>query len=478
MSKPRISFLSEDELNTIHNASLEVLENTGIRVTDEAVLDILKKTGAGVDYVKKHVTIPRGLVEEALRRAPKTTTYAARNPEYDVVLNKQKAHFWAEGGAPFIVDRETGERRYSRLEDSAQWAVLADYLDHFHFLWPVGQATNVPSGMRGIVGMCTALRNTEKHVGVGASSAQAAQYQIEIAAAIVGGREQLRKRPIISANVCPISPLSYEDEMTDAIIEYAKAGLPILMWPMPLMGETSPATLSGTMVINNAEVLGGLTALEFASPGVPVVYTAGVGTVDFKTGSGIISPEGTLMNLALAQLAYHYDLPMQVGSSGSASKTLDLQAGYDDAISLLAHMLIVPDMVMGFGSLDSALTSSMEALVIDNEIIDYALRYTQGFEVNDETLAVDVIDKVGPGGIFLGEKHTLQHFKERWPSRLSDIDSFEAWQKKGSKSIGEVAHEKVKEILATHKPEPIAEDVEKEIAQILKRATAELKDDD
>jgi len=474
VSKPRIDFLSHYELDAIHNASLEILENTGIRVTNEAVLDILKKAGARVDYVKNHVTIPRGLVQEALRRAPKTTTYAARNPKYDVALNKQKPHFWAEGGAPFIVDWETGERRYSRLEDSARWAVLADYLDHFHFLWPVGQATGVPSGMRGIVGMCTALRNTEKHVGVGASSARAAQYQIEIAAAIVGGKEQLRKRPIISANVCPISPLSYEDEITDAIIEYAKAGLPILMWPMPLMGETSPATLSGTMVINNAEVLGGLTILELASPGVPVLYTAGVGTVDFRTGSGIISPEGTLMNLALAQLAYHYDLPMQIGSSGSAAKTLDVQAGYDDAISLLAHLLIVPDMVMGFGSLDAALTSSMEALVIDNEIIDYALRFGQGLEVNDETLAVDVIDKVGPGGIFLGEKHTLKHFRERWMSRLSDIDSFEIWQKKGSKSIDEVAHQKVKEILATHKPEPIPEDVEKEISKILKRAEAVL----
>jgi len=474
MSKPRINFLSEDEIRAIHNASLKVLENTGIRVTNEAVLDILKKAGAGVDYVKKHVTIPRGLVEEALRRAPKTTTYAARNPKYDVALNKQKPHFWAEGGAPFIVDWETGERRYSRLEDTARWAVLADYLDHFHFLWPVGQATDVPLDMRGIVGMCTALRNTEKHVGVGASSARAAQYQIEIAAAIVGGREQLRKRPIISANVCPISPLSYEQEITEATIEYAEAGLPILMWPMPLMGETSPATLSGTMVVNNAEVLAGLTILEFASPGAPVVYTAGVGTVDFRTGSGVVSPEGTLMNLALAQLAYHYDLPMQIGSSGSASKTLDIQAGYDDAISLVAHLLIVPDMVMGFGSLDTALTSSPEALVIDNEIIDYALRFGQGLEVNDETLAVDVIDKVGPGGIYLGEKHTLKHFRERWMSRLSDIDSFETWQKKGSKSIGEVAHQKVKEILATHKPEPMPEGIEREISRILKRAELEL----
>ncbi len=160
MSKPRISFLSEDEIRAIDNASLEVLENTGIRVTNEAVLDILKQAGARVDYVKNHVTIPRGLVEEALRRAPKTARYAARNPKYDVVLNKQKPHFWASGGTPFIVDWETGERRYFRLGDNARWAVLDDYLDHFHFLWPAGQTTDVPLGMRSVVGMCTCLRNT------------------------------------------------------------------------------------------------------------------------------------------------------------------------------------------------------------------------------------------------------------------------------------------------------------------------------
>ena len=475
MSKPEISFLSQNEIEAIQKASLEVLENTGIEVMSDKALDILQKAGAKVDYEKNHATIPGNLVEEALRRAPETIKYCARNPKKDFVLNRQETHFCATGGPPFILDGETGERRYSTSEDLAWCSVIADYLDHVHLIWPLGAGGDVPAPMRYIVDMYTGLRNSEKHFEGDSTSAKEAQYQIEIAAAIVGGREELRKRPIFSMVICIISPLRYDKGMTEASMELAKAGIPVVIYPMPAAGETGPATLAGTMVVNNAEFLGGLVIQEFASPGAPVVYAAGVGTVDFRTGSGISSPGSSLMHLALNQLAHHYDLPSEIGiTGGTVSKLLDTQAGYEKARTIITHLLTTPDIALGLGGLERARITSPEALVIDNEIIDYALRFAQGFEVNDETLAVDVINKVGPGGIFLGEKHTLKHFRERWMSRLSDIDSFETWEKKGSKSIDKVAREKVKEILATHKPEPIPENVEKEISGILKRAEAEL----
>ena len=475
MSKPEISFLSQSEIEAIHKASLEVLENTGIEVMSDKALDILQKAGAKVDYEKNHATIPGNLVEEALRRAPETIKYCARNPKKDFVLNRQETHFCATGGPPFILDGETGERRYSTSEDLARCSVIADYLDHVHLIWPLGAGGDVPAPMRYIVDMYTGLRNSEKHFEGDSTSAKEAQYQIEIAAAIVGGREELRKRPIFSMVICIISPLRYDKGMTEASMELAKAGIPVAIMPMPAAGETGPATLAGTIVVNNAEFLGGLVIQEFASPGAPVVYAAGVGTVDFRTGSGISSPGSSLMHLALNQLAHHYDLPSEIGiTGGTVSKLLDTQAGYEKARTIITHLLTTPDIALGLGGLERARITSPEALVIDNEIIDYALRFAQGFEVNDETLAVDVINKVGPGGIFLGEKHTLKHFRERWMSRLSDIDSFETWEKKGSKSIDKVAREKVKEILATHKPEPIPENVEKEISGILKRAETEL----
>ena len=443
MSKPRISFLSESEIEAIHDASLRVLEKTGIKVMSKPALDILKKAGAKVDYETGHVSIPRNVVEEALKMAPKTVRYCARNPKYDFVLNKQETHFCGEGGPPFMVDWETGKRRYSTSEDIAQCATIADYLDHVDLIWPLGAGNDVPAPMRYIVDMCTDLRNCEKHVEGDATTVKEAQYQIEIAAAIVGGREELRDRPIFSNVICTLPPLCYEKGMTEASIELARAGIPVVIYPIPITGATSPATLAGTMVVNNAEFLGGLVIQEFASPGAPVVYAAVVGTIDFRTGLGMPSPEKSLMNLGLNQVAHYYDLPSEIlVTGGTAAKVLDTQAGYERAMTILTHLLAKPDIALGLGPLEGARMTSAEALVIDNEIIDYALRFVEGFEVNDDTLAVDIIDKVGPGGIYLGEKHTIQHFRERWMSRLSDISSYETWEKQGSRTIDEVAGRK------------------------------------
>ena len=475
MSKPRISFLSESEIEAIHDASLRVLEKTGIKVMSEVALDILKKAGAKVDYETGHATLHRNLVEEALKMAPRTIKYCARNPKYDFILNKQETHFCAEGGSPFLLDWETGKRRYSTSADIARCARIADYLDHFDLIWPLGTSSEVPAPVRYIVDMYTSLRNSEKHFEGDSTTAQEARYQIEIAAAIVGGREELRKRPIFSHVICTLAPLCYDKGMTEASIELGRAGIPVAIDPMPTAGGTGPATLAGTMVVNNAEFLGGLVIQEFASPGAPVVYGTGVGTIDFKTGSNIPSPEKSLMKLGLNQVAHYYELPREMlVTSSTAAKVLDTQAGYERAITILTQLSTTPDIALGSGTLEDGRITSMEELVIDNEIIDYALRFIEGIEVNEDTLAVDIIDKVGPGGIYLGEKHTVQHFRERWMSRLSDISSYETWEKRGSRTIDEVAREKVREILATHKVTPLPEDVDREISRILQRAETEL----
>jgi len=473
VSKPRTTFLAREEIEAIHNASLQVLEKTGIKVMSEMALDILKKGGAKVDYGTNRVTLPRQLVAEALKMAPKTITYGARNPRYDFVLNKQGPHFSADGDPPFILDWETGQRRYSTAEDVANCAVIADYLDHVQFTWVMLTPTEVPGPMQDLVGLCTCLRNTEKHVGDEALDARSAQYQIEIVTAIVGDIKRLREKPIYSAAQCPFSPLTYDKGMTEGAIELGKAGIPVVLWPLPLSGTTGPATPAGTMVVANADVLGGLVIQELASPGAPVVYSASAGVVNFHTGESINSPETRLMQLGLGQLACYYNLPHARSAFYGASKLLARQSSHHTVEALLTNISIepVPDIVYGMGGLGG--TTSPEAVVIDNEIIDYALRFAQGIEVNEDTLAVDVIDQAGPGGHFLGEKHTLKHFRERWMPRL-DVDSLETWEKKGIKSLGELAHEKVKEILATHKPIPLPEDVEKEIGHILKRAEAEL----
>jgi trimethylamine--corrinoid protein Co-methyltransferase len=473
VSKPRTTFLSQEEIKAIHNASLQVLEKTGIKVMSETALDILKKGGAKVDYGRNRAVLPRQLVEEALKMAPKTITYGARNPRYDFVLNKQEPHFGATGDLPFVMDWETGRRRYSTAEDITNCAVIADYLDHVGVVWRMGTATDIPAPTQNVAGMCISLSNTEKHCEGGMLSAKQARYTIEIATAIVGDSKRLREKPIISCVQCPFSPLTYDEGITEGAIELGKAGIPVVLYPLPLSGATAPATPAGTMVVANAEVLGGLVIQELASPGAPVVYCAGAGTVNFHTGDQGESPEDPLMHLGLGQLAHYYGLPHARPIFYGTSKLLSRQSSHHTVEALITNMLTepVPDIVYGLGGLGG--TTSLEGTVVDNEIVDYALRFAQGIEVNEDTLAVGVIDKAGPGGHFLGEKHTLQHFRERWMPRL-DVDSLETWEKEGIKSLGELAHQKVKEILATHKPTPLPEDVDREISRILQRAEAEL----
>ncbi|NIQ06920.1 MAG: hypothetical protein GWO20_14695, partial [Candidatus Korarchaeota archaeon] len=258
MVRASLNLLSKTELDYIHNATLEILENPGLLVPSKRALGILEKAGANVDYEKTRVTIPPHVVEEALKKAPKTIKYCARNPKYDFTLEKKEIHFTTDGYGVYIRDFETGERRNSTSTDLAKWAVLADSLNMIHVFWPSIAPNDIPDAVEGLHTLVIALNNTEKHVESDAYTARDAQYTIEVAAAVVGGKEELKKRPIISAVQCPIAPLGYEKGLIEAVIEFAKAGVPVVPLSMPLAGETGPVTLAGTIVINNAEVLGSL----------------------------------------------------------------------------------------------------------------------------------------------------------------------------------------------------------------------------
>jgi len=475
MSKPRITFLSQDEMKAIHNASLQVLEETGIKVMSNKALNILEEAGVKVDYEKKRATIPADIVEEAIKWAPKTIKCCARNPKYDFTLDKKEIHFTTDGYAPFIRDFETGERRRSTKADLVDWIRIADYLDNIDLVWASICPGDVRAPMQKITETIIALSNTEKHFQGEALSAREAQYEIEIAAAIVGGREELRKRPIISAVQCPIAPLVFEEGSVEAVIEFARAGIPVAPLPMPLMCETGPATVAGTVVVCNVENLASLVISELASHGAPVVYSCAAGGIDVKTGSAAEgAPEYGIVQMAAAQMARFYNLPSLVCGGCSDSKLPDVQAGFERAMTLTTSILTGADIITGFGGLNSASTMSPELLVIDNEIVDAIFRVARGFEVNNGTLAVEVIDKVGPGGNFLGQRHTIEYFKkETWIPEICDRRDFVIWQQAGSRSLDDVAKGKVKKILATHEPATLNEDVEKEISQILKRVEAD-----
>jgi len=476
MPKPSIDFLSQEEVNTIHNASLKILEGTGVKVRSKKALDILKQGGADIDYDTQIARIPPSLVKKALELAPKTIKLYARNPKYDFVLDKQQPHYTTTGYAALIMDLETGKRRPSTNKDLADWLRVADYLNNVSVNWASLTPTEVPAPMQAIVETVTLLNSSEKHAQTEALNATEARYEIEIAAAVAGGKEELKKRPIVSALQSPISPLAFEQGSIEAVIEFATAGIPVVHMTQPLIGETAPATIAGTLVVSNAETLASIVISECASAGAPVIYSSAAASTDFRTGctnSG--APERFLMHMGLTQLAHYYQIPAELVGGGIDSKIPDAQAGYEKGMNNAVMLLTGPELIVALGGLDAANAMGLEMLVIDNEIINAARRLARGFEINDDTLALDIIHKVGPMGQFLGQKHTLTHYRtEVWVPELSAKSSFATWEKAGSKSLSQVAHEKVKQILATHKPAPIPKDVYEEISRILNRAETEL----
>ncbi len=476
MPKPSINFLSQDEIKVIHDASLKILKEVGVKVQSKKALDILKQAGADIDYDTQIAKIPSGLVKKSLELAPKTIKLCARNPKYDFVLDKRQPHYTTTGYAALVMDIETGRRRSSTNKDLVDWLRVADYLNNVGVNWASLTPTEVAAPMQTIVETVTLLNSSEKHAQTEALNATEARYEIEIATAVAGGREELKKKPIMSALQSPISPLAFEQGSIEAVIEFARAGIPVVHMTMPLIGETAPATIAGILVVSNTETLASIVIAECANAGAPAIYSSAAASTDFKTGctnSG--APERFLIHMGLTQLAHYYGIPAELVGAATDSKVPDAQSGYEKGMDLAAILLMGPELIVALGGVDASNAMSLEMLVIDNEIINAARRLARGCEINDDTLALDIIHKVGPGGQFLGQKHTLSHYKtEVWLPELSAKGPFVPWEKAGSKSLRQVANEKVKQILATHKPEAISGDVYEEISRILSRAKAEL----
>jgi trimethylamine--corrinoid protein Co-methyltransferase len=291
-----------------------------------------------------------------------------------------------------------------------------------------------------------------------------------MAAALVGGEEELRKKPTIAGYVDPVSPLIHDKEMIEGLMEYASYGQPIFITVMALAGATGPATLAGVLVQQNAEILSGLLIAHLVNPHAPVIYGTVSCPLDMRTGvSSTGSPEAGLLSVAATQIARYYGIPSDVGAQSNA-KVSDAQASYEKTMSLIMAVMAGADFIDLFaGSMESYMTTSYEQMVIDNELAGMALRCAEGIKVNAETIAKDVIDRVGPGGHYLADKHTLDWFKkEHYRPKLSDRRTRIDWEKSGGKDIREEARNRAKEILANHEPEPVDPTVWREIEKIIK----------
>jgi len=471
------SVLSREDLEKIHKATIDVLEAAGLKITSRKCLKILEEKGCKVDYKRQVALFPSYLVEEALKKTGKNITLCARNPKYDVILDGNHVYITTDGNGTQTFDLETGERRTSTKEDIAKSAIISDAIDVVDIYWPMVSAQDYPAHVRHLHDLEASLANTEKHVTFETTmSPKEARYQIEMAAAILGDEKKLRKRPLISSLHCTSAPLQMDGNSMEAALEFSKAGIPVMFFGMPQPGATGPVTLAGSLVVNNAEVLGCLALTQLVCPGAPVIYGAGIAAFDMKTlkraGGG---PEHGLTGAAAAELARYYGMPSIVGGFVSTAKTPGAQACYEKFASGFPPVFSGCGMIAGIGLLDDCTTLAFEEILIDAEIAKIVFRIAQGIEVNDNTLALDIIHKVGPGGNFLAERHTLANLrKEHFIPELTDRRSFEAWLKDGRKDLVTIAREKVKAILQKHQVQPLEKGVQKEIKNIIKRAEKDL----
>jgi len=477
---PSFRVFSKDALDTIHLASCEVLEKTGIKIVHgERILRMSRDSGCTVDFEKGIVLFPSYVVEEALKKTPKTVVMYGRNPKYDYKMDGRHIYFTADTETTSTVDLKTGEWRPSTMDDLEKLTRVTDALQSYAAGSHLTTSLDKPPHVRCLYDYVAALNNTEKpcewSVYPPELASQLTEYQLEIAAAVAGSEKKLRERPLGEGGFCTESPLKFDGRYVEVTLKLAKLGFPCWIASMPLGGATAPMTLAGNLVVTNAEILSAVCTIQFAAPGTGISVLYLMGNLDMKTGLLEHGPEEGLLCAGAIEVARYYGLRVTTNGIKTCSKMSGAQASYEKAISTLLSVLAGADVVYGAGGLGGGMAASFEELIIDDEICRAALKAVQGIDTNDETLALDVIQKVGPGGHYLAEKHTLKHFKDiLFFSELTDRKSYDVWKREGGKSMVKRATERAEEILKQHWPTPLDKDVQKEIYGIIRRAEKEL----
>jgi trimethylamine--corrinoid protein Co-methyltransferase len=462
-----IRVLDENQVETVHSASLGILEKVGMRLRSERHLEYLENHGFEVDKKNWIVRMPETLVTDALKQAPKSFSLYSRDRENDLQIGQRNCYYSTSGCASDVVDVESGMRRPARLLDVASCAKIVDAIRSLGMFFSPVSAHDAPVGVGPILEYRTTVENCTKHVHmVDLSSAYEAEYVIKIAAEVVGGVEKLIKEPIVSDMICSVSPLTIDVSALTTVLTFVREGLPVSSTSMPLAGATAPMTPAGTLALANAEALGCIAVLQAFRPGTPIIYNVLPSIIDPRTGTyRAAAPEAIWMRIAGAQIADHYRIPCMVGGINSASKTSNIQDGYEKAMTAVFSRLAGADIFTGFGLLDSATALAMDQLIVDSEICEHLEKALNQRPVDDESLGLDVIAKVGPEGHYLAEKHTLKHANEVWIPRRPIVDKTDSRDPEG---LVRNARKKVREILNTHHPTPLDASVLNRIDEIVK----------
>jgi trimethylamine--corrinoid protein Co-methyltransferase len=467
---PQFRKLSTDQVERLHHASLEILDRTGVCLYEEESLELLKKAGLKVTEGNR-VRIPPGLVEWALSIAPKRVVLCDRNGNRVMPLERNNVFFGPGSDCPYVLDHRTGKRRQGTLRDIEETIRVCDALPNIDFLMSICIASDIEQETADRQQMRAMLMNSTKPILFVTTEFEGCIDVVEMAEAVAGSSEELRRNPVAALYINVTSPLRHNQEALQKLMFMAGKGLPTTYTPVVLRGMSGPVTMAGAIALANAGELAGLVLAQLKREGAPIILTGGVNDMaDMRTMADVYAaPENRVM---LVELAHYYGLPIFGLAGASDAKIPDEQAAAEAAFSLILETLCGAQMVHDVGYLEGGRLNSIEQIVICDELINYVKRFMMGLEISEETLALDVIDKVGPHGDFLAEKHTRSHYKEDWYPRLFDRNNYDSWVAAGEKTLRQRATERVEEILQSHEPEPLPQDIQDKLDAIVNRAMA------
>ncbi len=462
--------LGAGQLAEIRAATLHVLKTVGVHFPSERALNVFVKHGAQVDLESQIVRLSPDLVLEAMNHAPRTYALSGRTAGTDLILDGRGSFFSTDGCGTETIDFETRERRSSCKDDVAMMARVADYLSSTSFYWPIVSAQDF-GRLAPLHELDASFNNTVKHIqSATIIGEKLAHYSLLMAEAISGDSEEMRTRPPLSSLVCTIAPLGQDKDGIEGAMLFARAGVPVGFMAMPNIGSTSPATMASALVIGNAEVVSAMVLMQLVAPGAPVFHSILASVMDPRSGDYLASlPEKYLCNAAAVQVAHDWGVPALGGAfSVDCPEPASYQLGRDSVYTSLMTPLSGADIVEGLGLLRAATLLVPEQIIYDDEIYHTNRILVEGIDTSIDQLALDVIEAVGPGGHYMAQKHTRRTIRDIWLPELTHPAP--SMSNQPAPDIRERARATFRKILKEHQPEPLAEDIQRELESILKAA--------
>ena len=461
---------NNDEINQIHQASLEILEKTGILIESPRVRQIL--TDAGAICENNIIKFPRALVEDCVNKNQRTFPICDQNGNEVCVIGDGKVKFGAGHNAVFVLENFRGDRRNSLLKDVEDFAKICQQLEDIDIIGVPLNPSDPPDKTMLVHAVASIMKASTKPIFFSSESMEVNLAIIELAEAVTNRKYPDICGSYIISQLSTTSPLFWEKGASEALVECVRRGVPVAFLPQPIAGLTAPYTLAGNITVHNTEVLSGVVISHLVNPGTPLIYAAAWTSYDMRYSNVIIGrPEEALMRIGGAQMAHFYNMPSHCIGPDSDSNIYDEQMGFEKMMSLLAAVSGGNDLIVNSGMFGTGMTATNEQLLIDNEINSFAKRMSAGIEVNAESIAADLIKATGSRGTFLESDNTILNLRsgEHIEPLLVKGKSFEKWKNDGAQKISDVAQNMAQQILSTETPQVLTQNQKVKIEQVLKK---------